>query len=109
MSKQLLHPERLKAWLTQLEDLPLPVPLEQRDDIRRALNDSRRSIRDIAELLQDAPTLAFAILREANRAQSARDNPAESLEVALNRLGLSRVTQLLDSLPAMPRRRCREP
>lgn len=102
MSKQMLHPERLKAWLDQLENLPLPVPLEQRDDIRRALNDSRRSIRDIADLLQDAPTLAFAILREANRAQSARDNPAESLEVALNRLGLSRASQLLDSLPAVP-------
>lgn len=102
MSNPVPNPERLAAWLSELEELPLPVPQEQREQIRRALGDSRRSIRDIAELLQDCPTLALAILREANRAQSARDNPAESLEVALNRLGLARVTDLLDRLPSQP-------
>jgi hypothetical protein len=102
MPKPVPNPERLADWLSLLEELPLPVPQEHRDDIRRALNDSRRSIRDISDLLQDCPTLAFAILREANSAPSARDNPAESLEVALNRLGLARVTQLLDRLPSVP-------
>lgn len=102
MPKPVPTPERLADWLSLLEELPLPVPQEHRDEIRRALNDSRRSIRDISDLLQDCPTLAFAILREANRAPSARDNPAESLEVALNRLGLTRVTQLLDRLPSVP-------
>nr|WP_294976213.1 HDOD domain-containing protein [uncultured Pseudomonas sp.] len=102
MTTTVPNPERLAAWLSLLEELPLPVPQEQRDAIRRALDDSHRSIRDIADLLQDCPTLALAILREANRAESARDNPAESLEVALNRLGLARVTQLLEHLPSQP-------
>lgn len=96
------NPERLAAWLSLLEELPLPVPQEQNQRIRHALGDSRRSIRDISDLLQDCPTLALAILREANRAESARDNPAESLEVALNRLGLARVTNLLEQLPSQP-------
>lgn len=102
MSLQNPDPAVLEQWLKLLENLPLPVPSEQHERIRRALGDSRRSLREIADLLQDCPTLALAILREANRARMAQDNPAESLEVALSRLGLSRVQTLLERLPHMP-------
>ncbi|SDI02485.1 HDOD domain-containing protein [Pseudomonas panipatensis] len=101
MPLQIPDKDRLASWLQLLENLPLPVPAEQHERIRRALADNRRSLRDIAELLQDCPTLALAILREANRAASARDNPAESLEVALSRLGLSRASALLERLPSV--------
>lgn len=94
--------DRLATWLQQLENLPLPVPAEQHERIRHALADSRRSLRELADQLQDCPTLALAILREANRARSARDNPAESLEVALSRLGLARASALLERLPSVP-------
>ncbi|PWU30627.1 histidine kinase [Pseudomonas sp. RW407] len=102
MPIQTPDPQRLASWLQLLEELPLPVPAEQHERVRRALADNRRSLRDIADLLQDCPTLALAILREANRARMARDNPAESLEVALSRLGLVRATALLESLPSVP-------
>lgn len=103
MSLQNPDPAVLEQWLQLLENLALPVPSEQHERIRRALGDSRRSLREIADLLQDCPTLALAILREANRARMAQDNPAESLEVALSRLGLTRAAALLESLPHVPR------
>ncbi|WP_371364288.1 HDOD domain-containing protein [Pseudomonas sp. QL9] len=102
MSLQTPDPAVLDTWLKQLEELPLPVPAEQHERIRRALGDNRRSLRDIADQLQDCPTLALAILREANRARMAQDNPAESLEVALSRLGLTHTQALLERLPQVP-------
>ncbi|KAF1056525.1 MAG: hypothetical protein GAK44_00207 [Pseudomonas delhiensis] len=102
MPIQTAPPERLAYWLKLLEHLPLPVPTEQYERVRRALGDSRRSLRDISDLLQECPTLALAILRETNRAPSARENPAESLEAALNRMGLTRAQTLLESLPSVP-------
>ncbi len=102
MPIQTPDPQRLASWLQLLEELPLPVPAEQHERVRRALADNRRSLRDIVDLLQDSPTLALAILREANRARMARDNPAESLEVALSRLGLARAAALLEGLPSVP-------
>ncbi|MEZ0199474.1 histidine kinase, partial [Pseudomonas qingdaonensis] len=65
--------------------------------------DSRRSLRDIAELMQDSPALVLSVMREANHPTNASlAEPAESLEVALNRLGLERSEQLLKRLPALP-------
>ncbi|MEG6558989.1 histidine kinase, partial [Pseudomonas aeruginosa] len=63
--------------------------------------DSRRSRREIADHLQGSPTLALSNQREANRAESAPDNPAESLEVALSRHGQARASQLLNTLPSI--------
>lgn len=79
----------------------LPIPASHYAGLHAALSDSRRSLREIADQLQGSPTLALSILREANRAESARDNPAESLEVALSRLGLARASQLLKTLPSI--------
>ena len=81
--------DRLAAWLEELDRQPPPIPASHYAGLHAALSDSRRSLREIADQLQGSPTLALSILREANRAESARDNPAESLEVALSRLGLS--------------------
>lgn len=93
--------DRLAAWLEELDRQPLPIPASHYAGLHAALSDSRRSLREIADQLQGSPTLALSILREANRAESARDNPAESLEVALSRLGLGRASQLLKTLPSI--------
>ncbi|MGI0912497.1 HDOD domain-containing protein, partial [Pseudomonas aeruginosa] len=93
--------DRLAAWLEELDRQPLPIPASHYAGLHAALSDSRRSLREIADQLQGSPTLALSILREANRAESARDNPAESLEVALSRLGLARASQLLKTLPSI--------
>ncbi|BCD85064.1 hypothetical protein PSm6_14710 [Pseudomonas solani] len=94
-------PSSLDAWIKQLDGVRLPIPAESHERVRRALGDSRRSMREIADLIQDSPGLALSIMREANRAGSSLDSPAESLEVALTRLGLKRSEELLNRLPAV--------
>lgn len=77
----------------------LPIEQEQHARLRRALGDNRRTWREIAELIDPSPTFALQVLREANRAGG---EPAESLEVALARLGLKRCEALLAQAPALP-------
>jgi hypothetical protein len=95
-------PKDQDAWLRQLDGVRLPIPSERHLQVRRALGDSRRSIRDIADLIQGSPALALAVLREVNRRETAAGNPAESLEVALTRLGLKNTEALLARLPSVP-------
>ncbi|MFG5860782.1 HDOD domain-containing protein [Metapseudomonas sp. CR1201] len=95
-------PRSLDSWIKHLDGVRLPVPTAAHEKVRRALGDSRRSLRDIAELTQDSPALALSLLREANAAGNMLSSPAESLEVALSRLGLKRAEVLLNRLPAVP-------
>ncbi|UXY52497.1 HDOD domain-containing protein [Pseudomonas tohonis] len=101
MKTQMALPRTLDAWIKQLDGVRLPIPAESHERVRRALGDSRRSMREIADLIQDSPALALSIMREANRSGSSLDSPAESLEVALTRLGLKRSEELLARLPAV--------
>jgi len=95
-------PQSLDAWITLLDNVRLPVPRSRHERVRSAILDSRRSLRDIADLMQESPALVLSVLREANRAAGGSlAEPAESLEVALNRLGLKRTEQLLAQLPAV--------
>ncbi|BAN50925.1 hypothetical protein PCA10_51930 [Metapseudomonas resinovorans NBRC 106553] len=80
----------------------MPVPAAAHEKVRRALGDNRRSLRDIADLTQESPALALSLLREANATSNMLSSPAESLEVALTRLGLKRAETLLNRLPAVP-------
>ncbi|KAB0547725.1 HDOD domain-containing protein [Pseudomonas argentinensis] len=93
-------PRTLDAWLKQLDGQVLPIAADHHQQVRRALGDSRRSLRDIADLMQDSPALVLSVLREANSKGSALGEAAESLETALTRLGLKRAEELLARLPA---------
>lgn len=95
-------PRSLEDWIKHLDGVRLPVPAAAHEKVRRALGDSRRSLRDIADLTQDSPALALSLLREANATSNLLSSPAESLEVALSRLGLKRAEVLLNRLPAVP-------
>ena len=96
-------PRTLEAWVKLLESVRIPVPKHSYDRVMAAIHDSRRSLRDIAELMQDSPALVLSVMREANHPTNASQaEPAESLEVALNRLGLERSEQLLKRLPSLP-------
>ncbi|MBJ9974820.1 HDOD domain-containing protein [Pseudomonas sp. S75] len=96
-------PSSLDAWIRLLDGIRVPVPKESHDRVLAAVNDNRRSLRDIAELMQDSPSLVLCVMREANHsANASMAEPAESLEIALNRLGLSRILQLMGRLPAVP-------
>ncbi|MEK1907902.1 MAG: HDOD domain-containing protein [Pseudomonas sp.] len=94
-------PRTLDGWLQQLDGVRLPIASNQQELVRRCLVDSRRSLRDIAEQIQNSPAIALALLREANRNGSGFSEPAESLEMALNRLGLKRTETLLAQMPAV--------
>ncbi|AOE87768.1 histidine kinase [Pseudomonas sp. TCU-HL1] len=95
-------PRSLDGWIKHLDGVRLPVPAAAHEKVRRALGDNRRSLRDIADLTQDSPALALSLLREANATSNMLASPAESLEVALTRLGLKRAEVLLNRLPAVP-------
>nr|WP_256675636.1 HDOD domain-containing protein [Pseudomonas sp. R5(2019)] len=90
----------MDAWLKLLDSVRLPVPRASHERVRKALADSRRSLRDIAELMQQSPALALSVLREANHhTHGSLAEPAENLEIAINRLGLKRTEELLERLP----------
>ena len=97
------RPTTLEGWVKLLAGVHLPVPQTSHDLVCRAITDSRRSLRDIAELMQDSPALALSVIREANHhTHGSLTEPAENLEVALNRLGLKRTEELLARLPSLP-------
>jgi hypothetical protein len=97
-------PRTLDTWIKQLDGIALPVPAVAYKRVQAALTDSRRSLRDIADLMQDSPALVLNVLREANLNSPATAQPAESLEVAINRLGLARTEALLARLPCVDAR-----
>lgn len=101
MPTQKPTPRTLDGWLQQLDGVRLPIATSQLEQVRRYLLDSRRSLRDIAEQIQNSPAIALLLMREANRSNSGFSEPALSLEMALNRLGLTRTEALLLQAPSL--------
>lgn len=95
-------PRTLADWTRQLDGVRLPVSTANHERLRHVLGSSSNSLRDIAEAIQGSPSMALELIREANRASSALGSAAESIEGALNRLGLKRSEELLNRLPAVP-------
>lgn len=93
-------PRSLPAWIKALDAVALPAFAAPHGQVIQALRDSRLSMRQIAEQVQISPVLALYVIREANRNLGAASEPAESLEVALSRIGLQRAAQLLNRIPA---------
>lgn len=94
-------PRSLAAWLEALDAVVLPAAAEPYLRVQRALRDSSMSMRQISELIQESPVLALTVIREANRSAAATSKPAESLEVALSRIGLKRAEALFTRVPAV--------
>lgn len=94
-------PRSLNAWITTLDGVILPAFSGPHAQVRLALRDSSKSMRQIAELIHGSPVLALNVIREANRGLALGDNHAESLEAALGRIGLQRAEALLNRTPAM--------
>ena len=96
-------PTTLEGWVKLLDGVRLPVPQASHDRVCKAIRDNRSSLRDIADLMQGSPALALSVIREANRHNhGSMTEPAENLEIAINRLGLKRTEELLARLPAEP-------
>lgn len=94
-------PRTLDQWLKQLERVRIPVTAKSRDQLLNTVLDSRRSLREIADRLQDCPAAALQVMREANRSNSTLSEPAANLETALNRIGLKSAEELLRRLPVL--------
>lgn len=94
-------PRSLPAWLDALDAVVLPAAAEPYARVQRALRDSSMSMRQISELIQESPVLALTVIREANQNAAAAGKPAESLEVALSRIGLKRAEALFHQVPAV--------
>lgn len=95
-------PRTLADWIKQLDAVRLPVAAASHERLRHVLGSSSNTLRDIAEALQGSPSVALELVREANRAGNALGSATESVEGALNRLGLKRSAELLARLPALP-------
>ncbi|WP_025130457.1 HDOD domain-containing protein [Pseudomonas sp. PH1b] len=96
-------PTSLDAWVKLLNAVRLPVPQVSHDRVCKAIANNRSSLRDIADLMQNSPALALSVIREANRhSHGSMSEPAENLEIAVNRLGLTRTQELLEQLPTLP-------
>lgn len=102
MPKPTHHSRNLTDWLKQLDSQLLPASTDSQQQLRRALADSNRSMRELAELMQSCPALALNVMREANRKSSGLSERTESLEAAISRLGIKRTEELLNRLPALP-------
>ena len=95
-------PNTLQGWIKLLQAVRLPIPQDSHDRVCRAIRDSRSSLRDIAELMQDSPALALSVICAANQhTYGSMTEPAENLEVAISRLGLKHTEELLARLPAL--------
>ncbi|QJI32435.1 HDOD domain-containing protein [Pseudomonas sp. ADAK18] len=96
-------PNTIAGWIKRLDEVALPVPQASHERVCKAIGDSRRSLREIAELMQNSPALVLSVMREANHhTHGSLSEPAENLEVAINRLGLERTAELLARLPSIP-------
>lgn len=93
-------PRAIPAWIQTLDAVVLPAFAEPHARVQRAMRDSSKSMRQIAELIQESPILALGVIREANRSAASAGKPAESLEVALSRIGLKRAEALFAGIPA---------
>ncbi|WP_040260049.1 HDOD domain-containing protein [Pseudomonas massiliensis] len=94
--------QNIEAWIKTLGNVRIPVPKASHEQVCRVLNDSRSSLRDIADSMQHSPALVLNVIREANLlAGGTLAEPAESLEIAINRLGLARTGELLARVPAL--------
>ncbi|MGE6993382.1 HDOD domain-containing protein [Pseudomonas sp. NPDC047961] len=94
------YPRTLAAWLKTLDAVVLPAAAGPYARVQRALGDSSLSMREISDLIQESPVLALTVIREANRSAGSTNKPAESLEVALSRIGLKRAEALFAKVPA---------
>ncbi|HKM36876.1 MAG TPA: HDOD domain-containing protein [Thiopseudomonas sp.] len=92
------HNKNLEQWIKQLDNTRLPVYKAHRERALHILQSPNKSLRDIAQVISQAPTIAFIIMREANRGHSSLSEPVQTLENALSRLGLQRCATLLRSL-----------
>lgn len=89
-------PRTLAAWIKALDAIVLPAFADTHDSVRQALHDNSLSMGQIAELIQQSPVMALTVIRDANRHAAS---PAESLEVALSRIGLKRAEALFALIP----------
>lgn len=92
-------PRTLDAWLCELDHVRLPISRGEQLALQRVLMNDHLSLRDVAIRLQQSPTFALALVREATQ---GRLESVTTIEAALRRLGLGRALTLLQNLDVRP-------
>jgi len=79
----------------------LPVLPEAVLEVQKVMKDDRKGAADIAKVLSDDPTFSTTIMRLANSAQfNSRGSEIRSLQIAVQRLGATKVLQLMIAISA---------
>lgn len=95
-------PDTQEGWIALLDTVTLPIAQTDRQLIQDALEAPNASITSIAETLFTVPTMALALMREANAQQSRLREPAQDLVTAVERIGINRLQTLLDEQQVLP-------
>lgn len=102
-------PKKLNEWLALLDNTKLPVPSGHKRRVETALSNPRSSLGDIAQVISSTPSIALIFFREANKQHSSFSKPAQHLEAALTRLGMTQCKQLLSRLDDTPEAEIHKP
>lgn len=100
MSQIIPQSNTLNQWIKRLDNTRLPVCESHRERALQVLKNSNKSLREIVQVISQAPIIPFIIMREANRHSSSFAEPVQNLESALSRLGMQRCVKLVNSLTA---------
>ena len=96
-----LAPQDLGHWITLLQDKQLPVPAQTLGILRRKLEDPNISLQQLQPIIAQDPVMSMHCARLANQLNRNPDTDVSTIELAVATLGLDRITQLAQQLPAI--------
>tara|TARA_R110001583_G_scaffold137_1_gene1396 strand:+ start:65 stop:1729 length:1665 start_codon:yes stop_codon:yes gene_type:complete len=96
-----LAPQDLGHWITLLQDKQLPVPAQTLGILRRKLEAPNISLQQLQPIIAQDPVMSMHCARLANQLNRNPDTDVSTIELAVATLGLDRITQLAQQLPAI--------
>ena len=94
-------PNGLDQWIELLKDKQLPVPAHTMALLKRQLQDPNVSLQRLSPLVSRDPVLAMHCVSLANQLNRNPETDVSTVELAVSTLGLERLIELINSLPAI--------
>ena len=93
-------PPELAIILDSLRELPVEIPASPIivSELRRAINEARTSLDDVARLVQYDPGISLALLKLANSSNYARGTRTSDIKTAVGRVGLKPLEAVVDTI-----------
>jgi HD-like signal output (HDOD) protein/CheY-like chemotaxis protein len=94
-----LHPA-LAAIFDKLRDAPVEIPTSPMilGELRKAMNQSRTSLDDVARLVQYDPSISLELLKLANSQAYARGTRTSDIKTAVGRVGLKPLETVVEAV-----------